>query len=241
MTSENKIARSAGLLYLIVVVTGIFGLMHVPGQIGFSDDAQSTYNNIVASEFLFRSGIAALIINQIAFLLLPFVLFMLLRPVNEKIAVLMVALAVVSVPIALVALSNRMDILSMLPNGRFADVFTSQELQGQVLLSLDGYRKTMFMATIFWGLWLLPFGYLVFKSGFLPKLLGVFLMLGCFGYLIDDFGFLLIEGYNDLRISDFATMPASIGEIGTCLWLLIVGVRRSRNSNSINDEAIATS
>lgn len=240
MTPENKIARSAGLLYLIVVVTGIFGLMYVPGQIGFSDDAQSTYNNIVASESLFRSGIAALIINQVAFLLLPFVLFMLLRPVNERIAVLMVALAVVSVPIALVALSNRMDILSMLPTGRFADVFTSQELQGQVLLSLDAYRKTMFMATIFWGLWLLPFGYLVFKSGFLPKLLGIFLMLGCFGYLIDDFGFLLIEGYNDLLIADFVTKPASIGEIGTCLWLLIVGVRGSKTSGPMNEDAMAT-
>jgi len=81
---------------------------------------------------------------------------------------------------------------------------------------------------LFWGLWLLPFGYLVFKSGFLPKLLGIFLMAGCFGYLINFIGGFLIPNYGDLGISRMISLPASIGEIGICLWLLIIGVRHKQ-------------
>jgi hypothetical protein len=78
---------------------------------------------------------------------------------------------------------------------------------------------------IFSGLWLFPFGYLVFKSSFLPKFLGVLLMLGCFGYLINFLGNTLIPDYSTLGISSYIRLPASIGEIGTCLWLLIMGAK----------------
>lgn len=78
---------------------------------------------------------------------------------------------------------------------------------------------------MFWGLWLLPFGWLVFKSGVLPKVFGVLLMLGCLGYAANVFGKLLIPGYAGMAVSNYATAPASLGEIGICLWLLVVGVR----------------
>jgi Domain of unknown function (DUF4386) len=225
MTAETKTSRLAGLLYLIVVVTGIFSLAYVPSQITVSGDPQTTVNNIMTSESLFRFGIASVMVKQVTFLLLPLVLFRLLRPVGEAAATFMVALAAVSVPIALVSLSSRLDALSLLIDARYATVWAPQQLQAEVLLALGQYRNGLLITKLFWGLWLLPFGYLVLKSGFLPKIFGILLMLGCLGYVVDVFGDLLVPGYADTAISRFVLLPASVGEIGTCLWLLIVGAR----------------
>ncbi len=93
------------------------------------------------------------------------------------------------------------------------------------MLYLDQYGNGMRIVHIFSGLWLFPFGYLVFKSGFLPKILGVLLMLGCFGYLINFVGHTLILTYSKIGISTYIGLPASLGEIGTCLWLLIMGAK----------------
>jgi len=222
----NKIARTAGALYLIVVVTGIFSLVYVPSQIIVRGDALATVNNIVASELLFRLGIASLMINQIAFLLLPFVLYQLLQHVNRNVAVLMVALAVVSVPISMVSIVNRLDVLSLLSGAGYLDIFTTEQLHAQVMMSIKAYSNGILVTTIFWGLWLLPFGYLVFRSGFLPRILGILLMIGCFGILIDVFGRLLFPGYAETAISTYFAMSSSFGEIGICLWLLVMGARQ---------------
>jgi hypothetical protein len=96
------------------------------------------------------------------------------------------------------------------------------------MLSLDAYKEGLRVVQIFWGLWLLPFGYLVFKSGILPRALGILLMLGCFGYLIDFTGRALFPGYAESGIAGFVRLPASLGEIGICLWLLVMGARESK-------------
>jgi hypothetical protein len=80
---------------------------------------------------------------------------------------------------------------------------------------------------IFWGLWLFPFGYLVIKSGFLPKILGVLMMIGCFGYLITILGNTLIPNCRDLGITSYVLLPGSLGELGTCLWPLIMGAKET--------------
>jgi hypothetical protein len=226
MTVEDRTTRLAGFLYLIVVLSGFFSLVYVPSQISSSADPQTTIANITQSESLFRLGIASFLVNQVTFLLLPLVLFRLLRPVGETAATLMVVLAVVSVPIGLASLSARLDALNLLSDAHYATALGPQQLQAHVLLALDHYRNGILITMLFWGLWLFPFGYLVFKSGFLPKILGVLLMLGCLGYLIDVFGKLLAPGYPDSVLADFVRKPAALGEIGTCLWLLCVGARR---------------
>lgn len=218
MTDEQKIARLAGALYLIVVVTGLFSLMYVPSQIAVSGDPHATANSIVANGPLFRAGIAAFLINQVAFLILPLALYKLLRHVNQNAAALMVVLAVVSVPIALVSLSNRLDALDILhgPN-------VQSQLQPQAMLYINAYGNGLLVTTLFWGLWLLPFGYLIIRSGFLPKLLGALLVLGGLGYVIQVFWQILMPG---MRFPEFVLLPAAVGEIGICLWLLVAGVRR---------------
>lgn len=225
MDSPKKIARLAGLLYLIVVLTGIFSLAYVPSQLIVWGNAEATYNAITGSETLFRFGIAAGIICYIAFLFLPFVLYKLLSPVNKSHALAMVALAVISVPISLVNLLNKFSVLTLLSGDDYLKVLGTDQLQAQILLQLEYYNNGIQLASVFWGLWLLPFGYLVFKSGFLPKLLGVLLMAGCVGYLINTFGSLLFQDYSGLGISGIVSLPATLGEIGTCLWLLIMGVK----------------
>jgi hypothetical protein len=226
--NRDKDARVAGLLYLVVVVTGMYSLAYVPSHIAMSGDASTVVQNLTASESLFRSGIAAAVVCYIAFLLLPIALYRLLGTVATAPAVLMVAFALASVPISFANLTHRLDVLSILDVGSHLRSLSGEQLHAQVMLSLDAYRNGLLISEVFWGLWLLPFGYLVFKSGFLPRLLGILLMAGCFGYLIDVFGHLLWPGYAESAIADYVRLPAATGEIGTCLWLLIAGARWPR-------------
>lgn len=222
MDLPKTTARIAGALYLVVVLTGLFALMYVPSTLIVWTDAQATFNNIVASETLFRLGIYAGILCYTAFLLLPLVLYKLLQHVNKTHAVAMVALALVSVPISLFNLTHKFAVLTLINK---PDFFSAADLPKQVLLQLEYYNNGIEVAAVFWGLWLFPFGYLVFKSGILPKILGILLMVGCFGYLINFTGSFLFPGYDALGISGYISIPSGLGEIGTCLWLLIAGVK----------------
>jgi hypothetical protein len=229
MNSNKKTARIAGAFYLILVLTGIFSLLYVPSKLIVWNDAAVTFNNIVANETLFRLGILAGIIAYISFLFLPLVLYKLLSPIHKTIAMSMVALAVVSVPISLVNINHKLEVLTFISEASYLDVFQASELHTQVMLSLEHYNNGIEAVSIFWGLWLLPFGYLVFRSGFLPKLLGILLMMGCFGYLINFVGGFLFPGYASLGVASFISIPGSLGEIGTCLWLVIVGAKSGKN------------
>lgn len=223
MESPKQTARIAGALYLVVVLTGLFALMYIPSKLIVWNDAQATFNNIKASETLFRFGIYAGIVCYTAFLLLPIVLYKLLQHVNKTHAIAMVALALTSVPISLFNLTHKLAVLTLISKPEY---FSAADLPGQVLLQLEYYNNGIDVAAVFWGLWLFPFGYLVFKSGMLPKILGILLMAGCFGYIINLTGGLLFPTqYNALGISGYVSIPSGLGEIGTCLWLLIAGVR----------------
>jgi hypothetical protein len=218
--------RTAGLIYLIVIATGILSLAFVPSQLIVSGDAARTVENIAASQGLFRFDIVAGFICYVAFLFLPLAFYRLLSHVSLSGAVLMVLLAVVSVPIALGNLVNKLDVLTLLSGKAYLANYSADQLNAAVMLSLARYDSGVLVAKIFWGLWLLPLGYLVFRSGLLPKVLGILLMLGCFGYLVDVFGATLLSEYSSTNIARFARLPASIGEIGTCLWLVIFGARK---------------
>jgi hypothetical protein len=142
----------------------------------------------------------------------------------------MVALVVAGVPVSFGSIISELNVLRLVSGAAYVQGFTTDQLNASVTLSLVDYRNEILIAKIFWGLWLLPFGYLVFKSGILPRVLGVLLMVGCFGYLIDVFGRTLFTEYSASRLSSFATKPAALGEIGTCLWLLIMGARNTTRS-----------
>lgn len=224
MNQESKLSfrntgRIAGLLYLVVVLTGIFSLGYVPSKLIVWDNAPVTFNNIVQSEFLFRLGIISGLICYTFFIFLPLVLYKLLKPVNRTYAAYMVILAVVSVPISFVNMQNKFAVLSI--------IGSHQKDAEQVMFYLNQYDYGNLIVQIFWGLWLLPLGCLIFKSGIIPKFFGILLMLGCLGYVINFFGNALSPNYSELGISSYVRLPASLGEIGTCLWLLIMGAKNN--------------
>lgn len=232
MTSDQRRARTAGWLYLAVVVTGMFSYAYVPSQIDTHADALATTANLSASLSLYRWGALSELVMAAAFLLLPFALYRLLHRVDRNLALLMLLLVAVSVPLTFVNVVNKLDILSLLGATGLSQALTRDQLNAQVMMHLFAYRNGMLVSKIFSGLWLLPFGYLVFKSAFLPRILGALLVLGGFSYLIDFCGTLLFPGYEDTTVSDLILLPASLGEIGICLWLLLVGTRaRARQSN----------
>lgn len=228
LRTNKTTARLAGLLYLIVVITGTFSLGYAPSKLIVWGDAVKTFEQISASENLFRMSIISSVICYLAFLLLPFVLYKLLNPINEIAAKLMVVLSVVSVPISLLNLQSKYAVLTLLHGENYLNVFSQQQIQTQIMLLLEKYDSGILIASLFWGLWLFPFGYLVYKSGFLPRILGVLLMLGCGGYLISFVGNTMMQNYGGTFFAGYVRIPASLGEIGICLWLLIRGINEKK-------------
>lgn len=225
MTEKNKTSRIAGLLYLGVVLTGLFSLLYVPNKLIDYENATLTFQNISKSEMLFRFGILSGLLCYTFFLFLPLVLYKLLKDVNKNMARLMVLLAIISVPMYFLNAQNELSILSLINNPDYLKSFSLEQLQSQVIFHIVQYDNGMRLIHVFSGLWLFPFGFLVYKSNLLPKFFGILLMLGCLGYLINFTGRLLIPEYSDLGISSYISLPASIGEIGICLWLLIIGAK----------------
>jgi len=222
-TSINKTARVAGFLYLLLVPFSVFGIIYVPTTLVAPGDAATTADNIMASEGLFRSGTVSHLIGQTIFIFLVLVLYRLLKSVNRNQAVAMVVLALVGVPIAFINEINHFAVLLLLSGADYLAAFEPKQLQAQVMLFLELREYGIVIAQIFWGLWLFPLGYLVFKSNFLPWAIGILVMISGFGYLIDSTVLFLFPGF-DVTISLFTF----IGELLLPLWLLIKGVNVDR-------------
>jgi hypothetical protein len=220
MNSINMTARMAGLLYLALAVLSAFGLVYVPSMILVSGDATATATNIVASESLFRLGFVC---NLLAFTINIFVavlLYKLLEPVNKMMASLMVILILVGVAIAMLNELNQFVALLLLGGADYLTAFTADQLQASASLFLDIYEHGFNLAHIFFGLWLFPMGYLVIKSGFIPKVIGVFLLIAGVGYLVD---FTLFFLFPDITVT--VSGYTFVGEVMLLLWLLIMGVK----------------
>jgi len=217
INSLNKSARVAGFLYLLANLPAPFALVFLPAQLIVRGDAAATASNILASESLFRLGIVGLLFNSIVNIFLVLALYQLLNVVNKYMASLMVIFMLVVVPIGMLNELNNLAVLQLLSGAEYLNVLTTEQLHALMYFFLRLHGQGLNIAQIFWGLWLFPMGYLVFKSGFLPRILGLLLMIGCFGYMIQSF--LAFLGYNVSII--FYT---SWGELLLVLWLLIKGV-----------------
>jgi hypothetical protein len=217
-TSPTIRARVAGFLYL-VLFPAPFGLIYVPSRLIVSGDAAATASNIMAAESLFRLGIVSNLLVQIVNILVVLALYQLLKPVNKTIASLMVMFVLVGVSIGMLNELTQLAVVHLLSGADYLTVFTTDQLQALALLCLNLHKQGLNIAQIFWGLWLFPMGYLVFKAGFLPRILGILLIIGCFGYLVQSFAAYLFPSFKVNII--FLT---SWGELLLLLWLLIKGV-----------------
>jgi uncharacterized protein DUF4386 len=223
MNSTKKTARLAGVLYLVNGVTGFFGIIYVPSKLIVSGNAAATANNILASERLFRVGIVSELICAAEFVFLLWVLYRLLSGVNKTHATLMVIFGLVFVPIMFVNALNEIAALTLLRGADFLTIFDQSQRKAMAMLFLDLHRYG-FVVGWMTGLYLFHFGVLVFKSGFLPRFLGVLLIAACFGYLADSLTPLLLPSYANI-VGRFASIPLTLGEPATILWLLIRGAK----------------
>ena len=223
MNSTKNPGRFAGLLYLLVSIPGAFALIYVPSKLILHGNATATANNIAASETLFRLGIAAELIGQAGFIFVALALYDVLKGVNQRHASLMVTLIVVSIPIAFLNELNAIAALILVRGADFLSIFEKPQRDALAMLFLNLHDHGFDVAEIFWGLWLFPLGLLVYRSRFLPRLLGVWLAIGGFAYVILSLTGILLPQYQD-RIF-IISQPAFFGELAFMLWLVIKGAR----------------
>ena len=218
MNTPTRIARATGLLYLVIFALGLFAELFVRQSLVVPGDAAATASNIVASESLYRLALLCDLIRHVLLVLLPLGLYALLRPVHRGVARLMVVLALVSVPVSMIDMLNHFAALLLVSQPPYLGAFGVEQLQGAAMFFLELFDRGAYIGQIL-GLWLLPLGYLVFRSRFLPRAFGILLMIGGLCYVTDVAIFLLLPG-TDLGLS----FLAFICELLFALWLLVRGV-----------------
>jgi hypothetical protein len=227
MKSIKSTARVAGFLYLCLLPLGIFGMV-VASRLVVPGDAAATVGNLQASATLFRLSIVSALLLQVVNIFVVLALFKLLAPVGRKMATLMVLFLLLGVPIAMLNELNNFAAL-LVAQGAVAEgagtltSLTAGQVQALVPLFLELHTLGVEIAGIFWGLWLFPMGYLVFRSGFLPKILGILLIVGGAGYLVESLSAFLLP---DLQVS--VAMFTFWGEVLLPLWLIVKGVNVER-------------
>jgi len=223
MESTKKAARVAGLLYLFVVLAGPFVLIYVPGKLFAQGDASTTANNILAHESLFRAYIVVGLAGELLFISVALALYRLLKGVGPQLAALMVILILIDAPLSFLSTANEVATLAFLRNADFLAVFDKPQRDALATLLINFDQKGVLVSEIFWGLWLLPLGLLVHRSGILPRFLGAWLFINGLAYLVISSTGLLLPQHHKI-VFTIAT-PALFGEMALMLWLLIVGAR----------------
>lgn len=215
--SINRTARLAGWLYLALIPFSVLGFFYVPSVLIVPGDAATTSRNILASELLFRTGTVSWLVGHIILIFLALVLYRLFKPVNKDHAILMVVLALLCVPIVFLNEVNSLAVLHLLESSP-----SDAQVHAQVMLFLDMRQSGILFAQVFFGLWLFPLGLLMYRSGFLPWVLGVLMLIAAAAYLMDAITQLLFPGFP--TISQFTFL----GELLFPLWLVIKGVNVER-------------
>lgn len=223
--SPRRIARLAGVFYLLLIVLGAFAELVVRAEVVVPGDATATARNVVAAETVFRLGILSDIVAQLSFLLLALTLYVLLETVDRRYASLMVVFVVASVPITILNLLNQFAALYVLTDADYLTSFDPAQVNELSLLFLDLHSYGYSLNEVFFGLWLLPLGYLVYESEYFPAVLGLLLVLGTFGHLIELVHVFVLP---DLAVITYPGLAvAAVAEFGFAAYLLIRGVRPS--------------
>lgn len=223
-SSKTK-ARIAGLLYLgMAVAAGVAGYART--TIAVPGDAAATAANIRASEALFRVGVTSDLVQATFFLLTAMALFALLRNVNRLAAGAMVVLVAVSVAIQVVSLVGELAALSIATSDDIAATMGQATANSLVLLAVELQHDTFVLSQMFFGLWLVPLGYLVVTSGWFPRALGYLLVIACTFYVLDLFAYFLAPDLEPM-VLPLSAVAGMVGELSFMAWLLIKGVRTS--------------
>jgi hypothetical protein len=216
--SLRKAALVAGWGLLIMTIFAVFAIYFVFQNLIVPGDATTTANNIMASEMLFRIGICSILIVLICDVVVAWALYVFLKQVNKNLSLLAAWLRLVYAAMLGIGLLNLVIVLILLSGANYLAVFETDQLHAQVLLFLNAFNDVWALGLIVFGFHLVTLGYLVFKSNYIPKVLGVLLILAGFSYLIDYFGKFLVPNF-DVPIS----MVLGWGELIFMFWLLFKG------------------
>jgi len=223
----SRKARIAGLLYILASAVGVLRLLYIPNALFVSGNATATAANIAAHELLFRLGIVSSLIASVLWLFVTLALYRLLHGVDQRLSVFIVIIgSLMQVPLFFVNTVTDAAALLLVRGGGYLSVFDEQQRDALARLFLDLYHELNLANLMFAGLWLFPFGLLVYRSRFLPRFLGVWLMIACFGWLAFSLTGLLFPAYEDRAFS--ITQPVALGEVATMLWLVIMGASEKR-------------
>jgi len=222
----RRTARVAGVFYLLMGLGTGFGMGYVDPLLHASNDVAVTVSTIQSSESLFYAGFASTAFGLIAMLFLANALFGLFESVDRGQARLLVIFVGVGVGIALLNMVNLLTAIQLSRGDGYLSALDPAQRNGLLMTFLAAYKCGRHVAGFFWGLWLLPFGLLILRSGFIPRVLGVLMTIGCFIYLLHSTAWLFFPSYGE--IAQQGLLIPTAGEIGTIAWLLIVGVRERR-------------
>ncbi len=218
----------AGLFYLIFILTTVLA-SYVRGNIIVSGDAAATANNIMGSELFFRFGFVTELVSAVFFVLTAWALYVLLKPVNKNLALLLLVLNLGGVAVECLNALNLFAALQFLSGANYLSVFQTGQLQAMAMSSLNLYTNGFLIAQIFFSAWLLPLGYLVYKSRSLPKFLGLLLILDFFGNMSWFLQGFLLPDYKILAYPGNAI--SFIAEISLTAWLLIMAVKEPKKTD----------
>ncbi len=222
-TSPQTYARIGGWLYLIIIVAGLFGEVFVRDKLIVSGDAKATAKNIIASQLLWRISVAGDLIVLLCAVALALIFYLLLRPVSKTLALLAVFLNLVELAVDGANKLNLLAALSLLGGADYLKVFQPNQLHALAYFSVKSHRYGFGISLVFFGCECLVLGYLIFKSGYIPKILGVLMQIAGLSYLANSFALLLAPTFPAM-IFPAVLGPAFIGESSLCLWLIVKGV-----------------
>ena len=223
MTTLSRNARIAGLLYL-TLLTAPLRLIYIPSKLIVHGNAAATAANIGAHETLFRLGILSDLFTAVMGIFLTLALYRLFKGVDQFLAALMVILGALMVtPIYFLNTLNDAATLLLVRGADFLSAFDKPQREALAMFFLRLHGHGVLVNEVFWGLWLFPFGLLVYKSRFLPRILGVWLVLNCFAYVAQSIVGIVWPQYLD-AVSNYA-FPVMFGELAIMLWLVIMGAK----------------
>jgi hypothetical protein len=222
-TSPQVCARIGGLTYLIIIVAGFIGEMFIRNKIIVPGDAAATLNNMMASSLLWRIGIAGDLIMHVGDVILMMMLYLLLKPVNKNLAMLSLLFNLIQTAVLVANKLNLLVPLFLLDNADYLKAFDPHQLQGLAYLSVKAHGYGFGIGLIFFAFNCFIDGYLIFKSGYFPKILGIMMQIAGACYLINSFALILAPSFADM-IFPLILVPSFIGELSLCLWLLLKGV-----------------
>ncbi|HUK24632.1 MAG TPA: DUF4386 domain-containing protein [Terriglobales bacterium] len=221
--SPQLYARVGGALYLMIIVLGLFGEAFVRGRLIVPGDAAATAANLRSCESLWRFHIAAELVLLICAVALLMILYWLLRPVSRELAQLAVLFNVVSISIEAASTMYLVQALFPLGGAAYLKAFAPEQLYAMVSLSLRSHGYGFGVSLIFFACFCLLIGYLIFHSGYLPRTIGVLMQVAGACYLANSFALILSPKLAD-RLFPAILVPAFVGELSLCLWLLVKGV-----------------